>query len=218
MVGSDFELRALRRRFLVGIWSFVIAFCGLLGLVTYLILRFVVPERGWLESVVWFLQSLVWTFCGAMLIGTGMIELVEWPYVLRGRYRCPHCGRPSPRLVEICPCMPAELRVKGKSRYWMHYRRQIPRALLTCGVVLAVTLVAFALHPIRRDHFAVDVIAAHAALCLLLGIVIEGIGSVLEMLRRGRRFRIRARMFLQVLLSWPLVVAVMMICWKATSG
>jgi hypothetical protein len=216
MVGTDFESRAFRRRVLVGFWSFIVSFCGLLGLVTYLILRFVLPDRGWLDSIAWFIQSLVWISCGAMLIGAGMIELVEWPRVLRGDYRCASCGRPARRLREICPCMPAEFRAKRKSRYWVHYRRRILPVLLTYGLLLVATLLAFQMYPRQRGWM--DLIACHGALCLLLGICIEGARNVLEMLKRGRRFRLRAQMFLQVLLSWPLLVAVLMICWKTTSG
>jgi hypothetical protein len=211
MVGPDFESRAFRRRILVGLWSFIVAFAGLLGLAAYLILRFVLPERGWLDSIVWFIHCLVWVFVGAMLAAAGAIQLVEWPYLLRGKYRCPRCGRKSRRLVEICPCMPGEFRVKHSSRFWPHVRRQVGPVLLTYVVIIAIVVLNIARWPGARHYpLVLDVMIGHAALAALVGALVQLAIELLEMMGRARRFRLRATVYVRALVAWPLCLFVIM--------
>ena len=211
MVGTDFESRAFRRRILVGLWSFVLTFVGLLGLDAYLIFRSLLPERGWFESIVWFIQSLVWIFCGAMLVAAGAIWLVEWPFLLRGKYRCPRCGRRLRRLVEICPCMPAGRRIPRSPRAWAHVRRQVGPVLMTYVVIVAIVLLNIARWPAPRHYpFALDVMIGHAALAALLGALVHLAVEVLGMMGRAKRFRLRATVYVRALVAWPLCFFVIM--------
>ena len=210
----DCETRALRRRLLVGLGGFAAAFVVLLALVTYAVFVYVRPEQGWLDAVMTLLGALPIVVLAAGLLAWAAMYLVELPSRLRGDYRCHRCGRPQRRLAALCPCVAAEFPTP-KPRHWVHYRRRIKPVLLAYLAILGVVLIFLGTRTAPRSTpFVEDVIACHAVLCVLIGVMIRAADAILEFLKRGRRFRLRATVFLRVYALWPLLVAIGMLLAK----
>jgi hypothetical protein len=214
MRDATLESRAFARRFLVALASFVLAFVALAAVAVYLVVTYLRPEAGWLNAIVFLLQLLPFLFACAGGVALVTTYLVELPHYWRGDYHCHWCGRSYQNWKEICPCQPQPRVMRRPQRQWTHYRRRIKPVLLVQLGVLGVVLVFLATHPNRRDPFLIDLLSLHAVLCALVCVMIHLVQSVLEMLRRGRRWRLRARVFVRVLALWPFVFAVAMIVAK----
>jgi hypothetical protein len=200
---TDFDSSAFRRRLVVGLGSFLLGFVGLLVVAAYLLAVYVQPQRGWFEAVVFLLQLLPLIFAGAGLIAIGAMYAIDLPSVLRGRFRCDRCGRFQGRRNGFCVCELSQLPARRK-RHWIHYRRRIRPVLLThCAVLGLVLIIVDRQSGPHYYPLFLHVMIGHAVLVGLLGVLIHLASSILEVADRGRRFRLRAAVFVPVLAIWP---------------
>jgi len=200
---ADFDSSAFRRRLVVGLTSLLLGFVGLLIFAGYLIVLYVQPQRGWLDAMVFLLQLLPLIFAGAAAIAIGAMYAIDLPNVLRGRFRCDRCGRLQGRRNGFCACELPQLPVRRK-RHWIHYRRRIRPVLLTYCAVLGLVLIL--VNRQTGPHYYplfLHIMIGHAVLVGLLGVLIHLASSILELANRGRRFRLRAAVFVPVLAIWP---------------
>jgi hypothetical protein len=210
MSRMDFESRALRRRLLVGLGAFVLAFPALLGVAIYLLLLLREPADGWFSVVMTVLNLLPIIVAGAAGLAWAAIYLVELPFLLRGDYRCHSCGRPQRGLGAMCPCIAATI-PRRRARHWVHYRRRIKPVLMTYAALVGIVLLFMAWQSRPRQYpFVLDVMIGHAALAALLGVLIHLAIALLEIVGRGHRFRLRAIVYGRVLVAWPFCFFVVM--------
>jgi hypothetical protein len=211
MSRTNFEDRAYRRRVGVMLVSFLCALPMLLAVAAYLVAIYVLPTQGWLDAIMFLLQLLPFILAGAGAIAIGTSYLVDLPDLLRGRFRCEHCGRAGGRRIGFCRCQlpPSAARPK---RYRTHYRRRLKALLLLYCAVLGVALIFLGTSPApRRYPFLADLLLAHAVLCALLAVLLHMAVSVLEFLKRAPRWRLRAGVLVRMLAVWPAAVAAVMI-------
>ena len=211
MSRTDYEDRAYRRRVGVLLVSFLCALPTLLAVAVYLVVIHFLPTQGWLDTIMFLLQLLPFILVGAGGIAIGMTYVVDFPDLLRGRFRCERCGRAAGRMAGFCPCdFPAIPR--RPKRYWTHYRRRLKALLLLYCAILGIALIFLGTSPApRRYPFLADLLLAHAVLCALVAVILHMAVSVLEFLKRARRWQLRAGVFVRMLAVWPAVVAIAMI-------
>jgi len=212
----DYDAHQFRRRFAVGAIAFLFAFVGLLAAAIVILVKFALPQQGWFETIMFFIQLLPFILAGALGIAWLATYLFELPHYLLGHYHCHLCGRTQRSWSEICPCLPEAFRVHRKPRHWVHYRRRIKPVLMAYLGILGVVLIFLGLNTSPRpDPFVVDAITFHALLCVLVGVLVHVAVDVCEIPKLGRRFKLRATVFLRVYAIWPLAFAIAMIVLKS---
>lgn len=206
MIDAALESRAFRRELLAGLLGLVLGFGVIHGAVIYFLAAYMVPDEGGWSAFHIFIRALPLT-----LLATGgsalaaMTVVQRWHY-RRGVYRCFQCGRARRGTGSVCECFPPEFHVRPRRRRPMrHYRRRVMPVLLAYLAIVPVAFAAASFAPGRGDlPFAIEVAVGHAMFCLLGGIGINLACAILELFRRGRRFRLRAAVFLRVFALWPL--------------
>ena len=216
MSRTDFESRAYRRRVAVMLTAFLLGLLGLFALTVYLLLVYFRPAQGWFDTVMFLLQLLPFMLIGAGGFAMGMSYLVDLPDLLRGRFRCERCGRVAGRrTLGLCQCeFPA--RPRRPKRHWVHYRRRLAPVLLLNGGILGVVLIFLGTRSAPRPTpFIVDAVVMQAVSCVLVAAVLHLLIALLEVVKRGRRWRLRAGVFMRMLVVWPFAVIVVMLIREA---
>jgi hypothetical protein len=203
------ELDAIRREWLAAVVGFFIILAAAAAGAVYITLKYVLPEGGWIDAVFSALRLMPFALLLGIWGGLLPMAILRRRHYALGIYRCYHCNRSLRSAGVACVCMPNEMRrVRRKPHGAMrHYRRRVKPVLLTYAVMTVPTLLLA--HVARRPHIAwADLAFVHALCCLFTGIVIHLVEYTLEFLNRGRRFRLRAPVFVRVLAIWPLLVIV----------
>lgn len=204
------ESRAFRRELFAGLLGLVLGFVVVHGATAYLLVRYVVPEDGGWRAFGLGVRALPLTLLAAVGCALApMAVLQRWHY-RRGVYRCARCGRALRGNGLWCECLPDEFRVPRRPRRRMrHYGRRIKPVLLAYLAVVPLALVLASYAPGRGGMpFVLYALGFHVLLCVLGGTLVKLACAVLEMCQRGRRFRVRAAVFLRMLAVWPALVII----------
>jgi hypothetical protein len=211
------DSRAFRRELYAGLLGLVLGFVAVHASVAYLLARYVVPEDGGWRAFWLGVRALPITLAASLGCALApMFVMQRWHY-RRGVYRCARCGRALRGTAAWCACLPAEFRVPRRPRRPMrHYRRRVVPVSLAYLAVLPLAVAAAARAPGRGDMpYAVYALGFHVGLCVLAGVVVNLVCAVLEIVKRGRRFRLRAAVFLRVFSLWPLACVIAAMVLKA---
>ena len=208
---TDWIARGSRRSLVAGVASLLLGFPLLFAALAYISIVYLNPSAGWFVQMVSLFGMLSLAFLGACIVSIATMRFVDLVTSLQaGGFACPRCGYVRWRFGATCPCVRAEFPPR-KRRHWVHYRRRIKAVLLTYVTILALVLIAFALHPLPCRNVALDIVMVHSVLCVLLAVLIEILNDVLKMLKRGGRWRLRSTVFQRVLLAWPALTFIPML-------
>jgi hypothetical protein len=97
------DSKALRREFYAGLAAFVVGFVVTLGVLGWLIVRFVGSD-GWWDVLHACLEALLIAVLGGLGLAVGVVCTLSWFHHRRGVYRCLFCGQPLKRAGAICDC------------------------------------------------------------------------------------------------------------------
>jgi hypothetical protein len=208
------DVRAWRQELGLGCLAFVVGIVAVAAGITYLHVRYVIPEKGWEGVVGCILHVLQFSLLGGFALwAIVVVPLNRWHYY-RGIYRCNFCGRPLKRGT-ACQCLPEEFhKTRRRSSKWRHYRRRIPMALtMYAALCLPALAIAIAAYRHGRAPFLPVLIVSHALVCGI-AILLGEIGmSMVETAHLGRRLRKRWNVFRPLFGIWPLgVILVVILC------
>jgi hypothetical protein len=206
--------QAKRREWTAGLAAFVLAAVTTAAVALYAVRTYIFPEKGWLDAIVTAFQLLFYSALSSAGIALFVMRMLERHHYASGAYRCYRCNRPLRDRGSECVCFPKERRVIHRPpRHWMrHSRKRIVSVLLTYAALVPVTLCLARLSP--RPPTGLSRLAfCHALLCVLAAAAIHLVQIVCESLHAAPRFRVRAPVFIRVLMVWPLLVlCVGMVC------
>ena len=107
------DSRALQQTIYVGLISFVVGFVGMLSLLSWVIVRFVVPESRWWHVLHMSIESIMLSIVvGGLGFMALSVSLLNWYHYKRGFYRCRFCGKALKSFRIACGC--------PKSEAWKH--------------------------------------------------------------------------------------------------
>lgn len=217
MTDHALESRAFRRELLAGLVGLVVGFGVIQGGTICLLARYIAPDEGGWRAFALGVQALPLTLtatAGCFLAPAKLLQ--RWHY-RRGVYRCFLCGRALRGTGSWCECRADEFRITPRRRRPMrHYRRRVKAVLFAYLAVVPLAIAFTSYAPGRGDMpFVVYALVTHALLCVLAGILVQLASAVLEMCNGGRRFRLRAQVFLRVFALWPLVFIIAAVVAKA---
>jgi hypothetical protein len=165
---------------------------------------------------------------GGLAFGAGAATIVDHFSYRNGLYKCWRCGRTLQRARTPCICWPTKREASvEQSRFvrWIlhatgptlrHLRR---RATFITAVYLllippALILVPITAVPTNPDSYLLRLVTGHVIFCAGGAFILEGAISILELLKRGTRFRLRARILVIAFAIWPVAFACGMILIK----
>jgi hypothetical protein len=189
----------------------------------FVLVRYVLPGAPWTAVVHFALYAAVLAFVGGGGAAVAVMSVLDRWHHWRGVYRCVYCDRPLRRGRSPCVCWGepghpmaefyAAARKQHRPRRLRHYRRRLGAVLATYAALVPVVVAFVALAPRRHPHgFAADVVVGHFLACALIACTIRVVSCILEALGRGRRFRLRARVFEQLFSLWPVTGAFAWAC------
>jgi hypothetical protein len=215
--GMPLDSIASRRTLALGCVAFFAGCVGAFAAVCALFARVGMTSRGWAD-VVHALAHATWISISAgAALAAGAVRLANRWYHWRGAYTCPYCARPL-RFGGKPPCVCwedarhplADLYARSLRRHrppaLRHFRRYSPTVLWTYAALAPAVLVAVAVvrHLRPRDaSFFSEWVMVHVLCCVLIAIAVAMTASTLEMLERGRRFRLRLELISRMLVAWP---------------
>jgi hypothetical protein len=209
---------AYRRTLVAGAAAFVGGFALVAAGLVIVVVRYVRPTGHWSAIVDCILYALILPFVGGCTAAAGVMNALDRWYYWRGVHKCVYCGRPRRYGARSCVCWAEPGHPMGEHYARMqrehhpprlrHHRKRLRPVLASYLALVPVALVAATIVPRPRLRpFFQDVIEAHFILCAAIGVTIAGVNSTLEVLKRGRRFRMRAEAFVRVFALWPVLAA-----------
>lgn len=210
MIDHARESRAFRRELIAGLLGFVLGFAAIQVGTIYLLAQYIAPESGAWSAVGIGLHALPFTFAAALGCALAPMRLLQRRHYRRGVYRCFMCGRALRDTATWCECRTDIAPIAPRPRRPIrHYRRRIKPVLLAYLAVVPLALILADYAPGRGGMpFALYALGFHVLLCVLGGTLVKLACAVLEMCQRGRRFRLRAAVFLRMLAVWPALVII----------
>ena len=198
----------MRREWAAACLAFLATFAAVVAGALYLLLAHFLPERGWVDTIATGVRMLLYALLAGLGGAWAAMALVQRRHYRLGVYRCFRCDRALQGTAILCVCCSPQHPVQPRPRPPMrHYRRMVKPVLLTYLALLGPTLLLVHVAPALRGSPA-KLAFLHALLCLLAGTGVKLADAVLECLHRGKRFRLRAVVFLRVFALWPLLVCV----------
>jgi hypothetical protein len=209
---------AYRRTLIAGAAAFVGGFVLVAALSVFCLVRYAIPQGHWAAIVHCVLYTLMLPFFGGGAAAAAVMAGLDRWHHWRGVYKCVSCGRPLRRGLSPCVCWSdpahpmaaiyARMRKRHHPPRLRHYRRRLGPVLATYAALVPVSVAFVALSPRRHPNgFLADLVVGHFLLCGLLGVMISVAISTLELLGRGRRFRLRTEAFLRIFALWPAIAA-----------
>ena len=209
---------AFRRTFAGGVAGFCVGFGLAAGLFVF-ILTGLGTSVGWWAVATGVIHAVPVSFLAGAAGAAAVVKSLEWWHYRRGVYKCVYCARPLRRGVTGCVCWAepshplADLYAKMRRQHHppplRHYRQRLAAVLAAYALLIPVAVLFTITAPRPRPRpMPADVLMAHVVLSGLLAVSAGVATSTLGVLKRGRRFRLRAEAFLRVFALWPVLAGI----------
>lgn len=178
---------------------------------SYLLVKYVIPEAPWWGSALTAAQILWLSFLGGLLLAAACVRLTSWHHYRTGVYRCHRCNRVLRGSHIPCVCQPKEL--PGRSRHrpppLRHYRKRLKPLSLAYLLLVPVALNVATIAPDRGGDmgFALWAVLCHGLICLMLVMVFRCVEATLELFKVCRRFRLSLAVYIRLATPWAVVSA-----------
>jgi hypothetical protein len=214
------DTRAFRQRLLAGLLGFLLGLIALFPGVVYVVV-WAARDAGWGSAAHIGAHLTIWSFIGAMAIGCLAMIVADHIHARLGWIRCCRCGRRLGAGFIACGCDPEvgaslarikELQRRRRRHLVARSLNRVPSVVVGWLAVFPMTYLGHMALGRGRQVSALDVVAAHIALCALVAVLGTLLVDAMKMFKFAKRLRPRALIFLSLFAVWPCAGSVYMVC------